>query len=160
VKMPLSGPWLQACWLPLVLNGTAAQSASLDTKLAPRTTFLNDRPTTRGPATLLIIFVLLYLAFQRIDEAALIIGTLPFARGRRVKAQPRDRALIIASEQNSRPRLASLRQRPGLPISAEANTSPDSPLAGRSRVGISGYPLGSIGKVKEVVICAAKNKNL
>ncbi len=31
------------------------------------------------PATLLIIFVLLYLTFRRIDEAALIMGTLPFA---------------------------------------------------------------------------------
>ena len=31
------------------------------------------------PATLLIIFVLLYLTFRRADEAALIMGTLPFA---------------------------------------------------------------------------------
>jgi Cu(I)/Ag(I) efflux system membrane protein CusA/SilA len=31
------------------------------------------------PATLLIIFVLLYLTFGRFDEAALIMGTLPFA---------------------------------------------------------------------------------
>ena len=31
------------------------------------------------PATLLIIFVLLYLTFRRIDEAALILATLPFA---------------------------------------------------------------------------------
>jgi Cu(I)/Ag(I) efflux system membrane protein CusA/SilA len=31
------------------------------------------------PATLLIIFVLLYLTFRRFDEAALIMGTLPFA---------------------------------------------------------------------------------
>ena len=31
------------------------------------------------PATLLIIFVLLYLTFQRIDEAAMIMATLPFA---------------------------------------------------------------------------------
>jgi Cu(I)/Ag(I) efflux system membrane protein CusA/SilA len=31
------------------------------------------------PATLLIIFVLLYLAFRRFDEALLIMGTLPFA---------------------------------------------------------------------------------
>jgi Cu(I)/Ag(I) efflux system membrane protein CusA/SilA len=31
------------------------------------------------PATLLIIFVLLYLTFRRIDEAVLIMGTLPFA---------------------------------------------------------------------------------
>lgn len=31
------------------------------------------------PATLLIIFVLLYLTFQRVDEALLIMGTLPFA---------------------------------------------------------------------------------
>jgi Cu(I)/Ag(I) efflux system membrane protein CusA/SilA len=31
------------------------------------------------PATLLIIFVLLYLTFRRIDEAGLIMGTLPFA---------------------------------------------------------------------------------
>jgi Cu(I)/Ag(I) efflux system membrane protein CusA/SilA len=31
------------------------------------------------PATLVIIFVLLYLTFGRIDEAALIMGTLPFA---------------------------------------------------------------------------------
>jgi Cu(I)/Ag(I) efflux system membrane protein CusA/SilA len=31
------------------------------------------------PATLLIIFVLLYLTFRRFDEAALILATLPFA---------------------------------------------------------------------------------
>ena len=31
------------------------------------------------PATLLIIFVLLYLIFGRLDEAALIMATLPFA---------------------------------------------------------------------------------
>jgi Cu(I)/Ag(I) efflux system membrane protein CusA/SilA len=31
------------------------------------------------PATLAIIFVLLYLIFRRLDEAALIMGTLPFA---------------------------------------------------------------------------------
>ncbi|MFK4991156.1 efflux RND transporter permease subunit, partial [Klebsiella pneumoniae] len=31
------------------------------------------------PSTLLIIFVLLYLIFDRLDEAALIMGTLPFA---------------------------------------------------------------------------------
>jgi len=31
------------------------------------------------PATLLIIFVLLYLTFQRFDEALLIMATLPFA---------------------------------------------------------------------------------
>ena len=31
------------------------------------------------PFTLLIIFVLLYLCFKRIDEAALIMATLPFA---------------------------------------------------------------------------------
>ena len=31
------------------------------------------------PATLVIIFVLLYLTFQRIDEAVLIMATLPFA---------------------------------------------------------------------------------
>ncbi|WP_286772145.1 efflux RND transporter permease subunit, partial [Sphingomonas sp. 66-10] len=31
------------------------------------------------PATLLIIFLLLYATFRRLDEAALIMGTLPFA---------------------------------------------------------------------------------
>ena len=31
------------------------------------------------PATLVIIFVLLYLTFQRLDEAALVMATLPFA---------------------------------------------------------------------------------
>ena len=31
------------------------------------------------PATLMIIFVLLYLTFRRIDEAVLIMATLPFA---------------------------------------------------------------------------------
>jgi len=31
------------------------------------------------PATLVIIFILLYFIFRRIDEAALIMGTLPFA---------------------------------------------------------------------------------
>ncbi|UVW30056.1 efflux RND transporter permease subunit [Massilia sp. H6] len=42
-----------------------------------------ERATSRlkvvVPATLLIIFVLLYLTFGRIDEAALIMATLPFA---------------------------------------------------------------------------------
>jgi len=37
------------------------------------------RLTLVVPATLLIIFVLLYLTFGRLDEAALILGTLPFA---------------------------------------------------------------------------------
>jgi len=32
-----------------------------------------------GPATLLIIFILLYLTFRRFDEALLIMATLPFA---------------------------------------------------------------------------------
>ena len=31
------------------------------------------------PATLVIIFVLLYITFRRFDEAALLMGTLPFA---------------------------------------------------------------------------------
>ena len=31
------------------------------------------------PATLLIIFVLLYLTFSRVDEALLILAELPFA---------------------------------------------------------------------------------
>jgi Cu(I)/Ag(I) efflux system membrane protein CusA/SilA len=31
------------------------------------------------PATLVIVFVLLYLTFRRLDDAALIMGTLPFA---------------------------------------------------------------------------------
>ncbi len=31
------------------------------------------------PATLLVIFVLLYLAFRRVDEALLVLATLPFA---------------------------------------------------------------------------------
>ena len=31
------------------------------------------------PATLVIIFLLLHLTFRRFDEAALIMGTLPFA---------------------------------------------------------------------------------
>jgi Cu(I)/Ag(I) efflux system membrane protein CusA/SilA len=42
-----------------------------------------ERATTRlkvvVPATLLIIFVLLYLTFRRFDEAFLIMATLPFA---------------------------------------------------------------------------------
>ncbi len=38
-----------------------------------------DRLKLVVPATLLIIFVLLYLIFGRFDEAALIMGTLPFA---------------------------------------------------------------------------------
>src|SRR4029079_15165505 len=37
------------------------------------------RLTIVVPATLLIIFVLLYLTFGRFDEAALIMATLPFA---------------------------------------------------------------------------------
>ncbi len=39
----------------------------------------NARLKVVVPATLLIIFVLLYLTFQRIDEAVLIMATLPFA---------------------------------------------------------------------------------
>ncbi len=39
----------------------------------------NARLKVVVPATLLIIFVLLYLTFQRVDEALLIMGTLPFA---------------------------------------------------------------------------------
>lgn len=39
----------------------------------------NERLKLVVPATLLIIFVLLYLTFRRIDEAALIMATLPFA---------------------------------------------------------------------------------
>jgi Cu(I)/Ag(I) efflux system membrane protein CusA/SilA len=42
-----------------------------------------ERATTRlkvvVPATLLIIFILLYLTFKRFDEAALIMATLPFS---------------------------------------------------------------------------------
>jgi Cu(I)/Ag(I) efflux system membrane protein CusA/SilA len=39
----------------------------------------NTRLKVVVPATLLIIFVLLYLTFQRFDEAVLIMATLPFA---------------------------------------------------------------------------------
>ncbi|MDP8984828.1 MAG: efflux RND transporter permease subunit [Pseudomonadota bacterium] len=39
----------------------------------------NDRLKLVVPATLMIIAVLLYLTFRRIDEALLILGTLPFA---------------------------------------------------------------------------------
>ena len=39
----------------------------------------NARLTWVVPATLLIIFVLLYLTFGRIDEALMIMATLPFA---------------------------------------------------------------------------------
>jgi Cu(I)/Ag(I) efflux system membrane protein CusA/SilA len=39
----------------------------------------NERLKTVVPATLAIIFVLLYLTFRRIDEALLIMATLPFA---------------------------------------------------------------------------------
>ena len=39
----------------------------------------NARLKLVAPATLLIIFVLLYLTFRRFDKAALIMGTLPFA---------------------------------------------------------------------------------
>jgi len=39
----------------------------------------NQRLKLVVPATLLIIFVLLYLTFRRVDEALLIIATLPFA---------------------------------------------------------------------------------
>jgi len=39
----------------------------------------NARLKVVGPATLLIIFVLLYLTFNRFDEALLIMATLPFA---------------------------------------------------------------------------------
>ncbi len=39
----------------------------------------NARLAIVVPATLLIIFVLLYLTFRRVDEAVLIMGTLPFA---------------------------------------------------------------------------------
>ena len=39
----------------------------------------NARLTQVVPATLMIIFVLLYLTFKRLDEALLIMATLPFA---------------------------------------------------------------------------------
>jgi copper/silver efflux system protein len=39
----------------------------------------NERLKLVVPATLLIIFVLLYLTFRRVDEALLILATLPFA---------------------------------------------------------------------------------
>jgi Cu(I)/Ag(I) efflux system membrane protein CusA/SilA len=39
----------------------------------------NARLRVVVPATLVIIFLLLYLTFRRFDEAALIMGTLPFA---------------------------------------------------------------------------------
>jgi copper/silver efflux system protein len=39
----------------------------------------NERLKVVVPATLLIIFVLLYLTFSRVDEALLIMGSLPFA---------------------------------------------------------------------------------
>ena len=39
----------------------------------------NQRLKIVVPATLVIIFVLLYFTFRRFDEAALIMGTLPFA---------------------------------------------------------------------------------
>jgi Cu(I)/Ag(I) efflux system membrane protein CusA/SilA len=39
----------------------------------------NARLKVVAPATLLIIFVLLYLTFRRIDEALIILATLPFA---------------------------------------------------------------------------------
>jgi Cu(I)/Ag(I) efflux system membrane protein CusA/SilA len=39
----------------------------------------NARLRVVVPATLVIILVLLYLTFRRLDEAALILGTLPFA---------------------------------------------------------------------------------
>jgi Cu(I)/Ag(I) efflux system membrane protein CusA/SilA len=39
----------------------------------------NARLAVVVPATLVIIFLLLYLIFGRVDEAALIMGTLPFA---------------------------------------------------------------------------------
>ena len=41
------------------------------------------------PFTLLIIFVLLYLTFQRFDEALLIMAALPFVAGRRLLAAVR-----------------------------------------------------------------------
>jgi len=39
----------------------------------------NERLRVVVPATLMIIFVLLYLTFRRVDEAVLILATLPFA---------------------------------------------------------------------------------
>ncbi len=39
----------------------------------------SEKLTVVVPATLLIIFVLLYMTFKRFDEAALIMATLPFA---------------------------------------------------------------------------------
>jgi copper/silver efflux system protein len=38
-----------------------------------------ERLTIVGPATILIIFVLLYLTFRRFDEAAIVMVSLPFA---------------------------------------------------------------------------------
>ncbi len=38
-----------------------------------------ERLTIVGPATILIIFILLYLIFRRLDEAAIVMVSLPFA---------------------------------------------------------------------------------
>ena len=85
-------------WVYVDIRGRDLKSAVLDmqravakeVKLSPGTSvswsgqfeFL-ERATAKlkvvVPFTLLIIFVLLYLTFQRFDEAALIMATLPFA---------------------------------------------------------------------------------
>src|SRR3546814_20779422 len=58
------------------------RSTRTDT-LFPYTTRFRSRAAGRMkiviPATLAIIFLLLYLIFRRFDEALLIMGTLPFA---------------------------------------------------------------------------------
>jgi len=68
------------------LRAAVAQQVSLEpgTSIAYAGQFeylerANARLKVVVPATLLIIFVLLYMTFQRMDEAVLIMATLPFA---------------------------------------------------------------------------------
>ncbi|MDE1918574.1 MAG: efflux RND transporter permease subunit [Sphingomonadales bacterium] len=70
--------------------GDLQQAVAKDVKLSPGVSIAYsgqfeylqraiDKLKLVVPATLLIIFVLLYMIFGRFDEAALIMGTLPFA---------------------------------------------------------------------------------
>jgi len=69
-------------YLREAINGQVQLQPGMSLSYSGQFEFLeraNQRLKLVVPATVLIIFVLLYLTFRRTDEALLILGTLPFA---------------------------------------------------------------------------------
>jgi outer membrane protein, heavy metal efflux system len=87
VKLPPSGPWLQACcWLLLVVNGTASQSASLDIQLDPPH-HASERPTDDARSAL------------SLDEAArLSLVDQPILTGHEAVINANERQAIAAAQ--------------------------------------------------------------